>query len=672
MTEVVRSACPLNCPDSCAFLVEKTQQGLRVYGDRENPITRGFICAKGRALAERVFSRDRLRFPQLRAGASWKRISWDEVYELLAREIRQTLAETGPRGILHHFDYGHNGVLRALDRRFFQALGGATEPRGSMCWGAGYRAQEIDFGAVRSSLWQDLVRAGLIILWGRDPAVTNIHLLPVLREARRQGAKLIVINPVRVRSAAFADAYFRVHPGTDGALALGLAHIILDRGWQDKDFVEAHVEGFSDFAVRVKDFPPAKVSALTGMRVEDIHSLAELIRQEKPVSFVLGYGLQRYTHGGNTVRAIDALAALTGNVGRPGAGVHFAHAYHKGKLNSLSLPPEDWQSRTFPHALLAQGLRQADPPVRMAFVTRSNPLAQQPDSLLWREAWQGIRFKVVLDTVMTETAKQSDLVLPVTTVFEEEDLIATSWSPFLQYAGKVLEPQGEAKPEPLLFTELARGLGLGRYFPFTASEWLEYVLEPLAQQGVTLGRLKEGPLRAPYIPEVAWEDCHFATPSGKVELFSEVARKESGDPVANFTGERSGVPDGDGSELEEETAEFPFYLLTPHPAAGIHSQFMEGKELRVYIHPSLAARFRLSPGDMVLVSTAGGQLRAPVAVSEAIHPGSVVIPEGAGGSFGSYSPRQCCHSGGRRGRGDGGKSADQRQGVRFGREHILL
>ncbi|CAA7599775.1 Molybdopterin oxidoreductase Fe4S4 domain protein [Acididesulfobacillus acetoxydans] len=633
MTEVVRSACPLNCPDSCAFLVEKTQQGLRVYGDRENPITRGFICAKGRALAERVFSRDRLRFPQLRAGTSWKRISWEEAYKLLAGEIRRTVEETGPWGIFHHFDYGHNGVLRALDRRFFQALGGVTEPRGSMCWGAGYRAQEIDFGAVRSSLWQDLVRAGLIILWGRDPAVTSIHLQPLLRAARRQGAKLIVINPVRVRSADFADAYFRVNPGTDGALALGLAHIVLDRGWLDQDFVKAHVKGFSAFAVRVKDFPPAKVSALTGMSVEDMRFLAESMGREKPVSFLLGYGLQRYTNGGNTVRAVDALAALTGNVGRPGAGVHFAHAYHKRNLNSLFLPPGDWQSRAFPHALLAQSLKQADPPVRLALVTRSNPLVQQPDSLLWREVWQGIRFKVVLDTVMTETAKQSDLVLPVTTVFEEEDLIATSWSPFLQYAGKVLEPQGEAKAEPLLFTELAQRLGLGRYFPFSAAKWLEYVLEPLAQQGVTLGRLKEGPLRAPYIPEVAWGDYLFATPSGKIELFSELARKESGDPMANFTGERPDVPGGDGSGLEGETREFPFYLLTPHPAAGIHSQFMEGKGLRVFIHPSLAGRFKLSPGDMVLVSTARGQLQAPVAVSEAIHPSCVVIPEGvtAGG-----------------------------------------
>ncbi|MHB1653222.1 MAG: molybdopterin-containing oxidoreductase family protein [Desulfitobacteriaceae bacterium] len=615
---VIRSACPLNCPDSCAFLVERTENGLRVRGDQDNPITRGFVCSKGQALAKRVFSPDRLRFPLLRQGIGFRRIAWEEAYERLSQEIRATLNEVGSWGILHHYDYGHNGVLRALDRRFFQALGGVTEPRGSMCWGAGFRAQELDFGGVYSSAWQDLYNASTIILWGRDPAVTNLHLVPILLEAKKRGAHVLVINPVKVKSADFADEYLRVHPGTDAALALGISHIILSEGWLDWDFVRAHVHGFDEYAFRAKGFPPEKVEEITGVNQDNLRRLAHRISHARPASFILGYGLQRYTNGGNTVRAIDALAAISGNIGRPGAGVHYAHQYHRDRLKSVLLPSESYQSRAFPHPQLARSLDKADPPVRLAFVTRSNPLVQQPDSLLWREVWQKIPFKVVCDTVLTETARQADLVLPVTTVFEEEELIATSWSPLLQYSQRVLEPQGEAKSEPILFTELAQRLGLENSFSFTVREWLEYVLEPLRDEGITLARLKQGPVWAPYIPEVAWENREFLTPSGKIELSSGAAQEELGDAIANY------IP----SQNTLDAREYPFYLLTPHPLKGLHSQFQEEEGFRAYIHPSLAEKHYLLPGNRVVVETTRGQLIATVLLSEDIHPAAVVIPEG--------------------------------------------
>lgn len=616
---VVRSACPLNCPDGCAFMVEKTESGLCLKGDPLNSITKGFICSKGQALAKRVFSPDRLRFPLLKQGQSWKRVSWDEAYDLFTEKIKETLTKAGPWGIFHHYDYGNNGVLRELDQRFFQSLGGVTEPRGSMCWGAGYRAQELDFGGVYSSSREDLEDAQTLVLWGRDPAVTNLHLIPHLLTAKKRGARLIVINPIRVKSADLADDFYQVRPGTDAALALGLCHIIFRERWQDTLFLQNYVHGFEAFAMRAKEFPPEKVEAITGVSVTQMTELARRISRARPVSFVLGYGLQRYVSGGNTVRAIDALAAISGNIGWAGAGVHYAHQYHRGKMNSVQLPSDRYQARTYPHPILAEELLKADPAIQLAVVTRSNPLVQQPNSLLWRELWQQIPFKVVLDTVMTETARQSDLVLPVATIFEEEELMRTSWSPLIHYAQKVLEPQGEAQPEPMFFTEMARRLGLEKDFPYTSREWIEFVLEPLkASYGITLDQLAQGPIYAPYIPKVAWENKEFKTPSGKIELSSELAREELGDDVATYV----------QSESPEEKSEFPWHLLTPHPGNAMHSQFHKDDGFVVFLHPNLAEKYRLNPGDRAIVETKYGQLAASVVLSEDIHPETVVLPEG--------------------------------------------
>ncbi|AFM02474.1 MULTISPECIES: molybdopterin-dependent oxidoreductase [Desulfitobacterium] len=628
---VLRSACPLNCPDSCGFVVEYSEdKGLQVHGDKKHPLTKGFICSKAQAQAQRVFSAERLRFPLLKDQGVFRRISWDEAYILLADKIEETLKEVGARGILHHYDYGHNGTLRELDRRFFQALGGVTEPRGSMCWGAGYRAQEIDFGGVLASDWTQVTQAKVIILWGRDPAITNLHMVPLLLEAKKAGARIVVINPVRVKSADFAQDYVQVNPGSDGVLAMGIAHIILREGWLDWDFVRRSVQGLEAFAQRAKEYNPERVAILTGISVEKQEELAQIISRTRPVTILAGYGLQRYSGGGNTLRAIDALLALTGNLGKSGAGIHYGNQYHGRHLNKVTMDRHRYQSRTFPHPFLAEEIRKADPPIRLAVVTRSNPLVQQPDSLLWREVWREIPFKVTFDITLTETARHSDMVLPVTTAFEEEDLIATSWSPILQLTQKIVEPQYEARSEAVIFTELAHRLGLGEAFPYTTEQWLEYVLAPLSEYGITLESLRKGPIRAPYIPEVAWEDLQFKTPSGKIELASEIALAEYGDAVADplLEGSRDNLKVYQEFSKTQSQWDYPWYLITPHPHHSLHSQFQETEGFQLYIHPQLAEKHYLFTGDRALVETEHGQLLAWVSVSEDIHPQTVVIPEG--------------------------------------------
>ncbi|MGE4271815.1 MAG: molybdopterin-dependent oxidoreductase [Desulfitobacterium sp.] len=628
---VLRSACPLNCPDSCGFVVEYSdEKGLQVRGDKEHPLTQGYLCSKAQAQAQRVFSAEKLRFPLLKEQGTFRRISWNEAYTLFADKIKETLKEVGPWGIFHHYDYGHNGTLRELDRRFFQALGGVTEPRGSMCWGAGFRAQEIDFGGAYANDWTQVTQAKLIILWGRDPAVTNLHMVPHLLEAKKAGATIVVINPVRVKSTDFSEDYIQVNPGSDGVLAMGIAHIILREGWLDWEFVRQFVHGLEAFALRAKEYDPERVAQLTGVSVEKQEELAQKMSHTRPVTILSGYGLQRYSGGGNTLRAIDALLALTGNIGKPGAGIQYGYQYHRSYLNQVKLDPSRYQSRTFPHPFLAEEIKKADPPIQLAVVTRSNPLVQQPNSLLWREVWREIPFKVTFDTTLTETARHSDLVLPVTTAFEDEDLIATSWSPILQLTQKIVEPQGEARSEAVVFTELAQRLGRGEDFLYTPEQWLDYVLSPLKEYGITLASLRQGPIRAPYIPEVAWRDLQFKTPSGKIELASEVALNEYGDAVADplLNHSKEALQRLQEFSKSEIQAEYPWYLLTPHPHHALHSQFQETEDFHLYIHPQIAEKYYLSTGDRALVETEHGQILAWVSVSEDIHPQTVVIPEG--------------------------------------------
>jgi anaerobic selenocysteine-containing dehydrogenase len=662
-----RSVCPLNCPDCCSFLVEILGDRIKVHGDMQTMGVSGFVCPKGRDLGDLVYSPDRLRYPLLKTEGDWQKISWDEAYQIITEKIEETVTKVGSQAILHLFDSGHNGRLRELDRRFFQALGGVTEPRGSMCWGAGIGAQKKDFGAVYSSDWEEMLHSKTIILWGRDPAVTNKHLIPLLRQAAERGTHIVVINPLRVKSTAFAQEYIKVNPGTDGILALGISYFVLRERWMDFDFVKDYALNFGSYAALIKEYPPERASAVTGVPVEIMESLAKRITHERPVMFYLGYGLQRYVNGGNTVRAIDALATISGNIGCQGGGVFYAHQYHRENLNSVLLPEDKCKTRTFPHATMAYELLKPEilPKINLAFVTRSNPLVTEPDSLKWRELWDTIPFKVVFERRMSQTAALSDLVLPIATIFEEEDLVATSWSTRLHYAPQILKPQGEVKSEPLIFTELAEKLGLKDYFPYTSTEWLEYIIEPLDKYGITLAELKKGPLEAPYIPKVAWEDKKFATPSGKIEL---VTKEEffggSAGPVERYfeklalasylqhsAKEKSPARQDENHSAKTQaqntakiiyldnyksasknreslTTEYPYILMTPHPDMALHTQFQADEGFSAYLHPETASVHGIVNGDKIVVESETGELRVVAYISDNVHEQTVVIPEG--------------------------------------------
>lgn len=633
-----RTVCSLNCFDLCS-LVLKVEQGkiTAVKGDPDHPVTRGFICPKGKALVERVYSPDRVTVPLVKGSGGWKRISWQAAYELWAEKLSLAKEAYGPLAVLHHFDYGSNGLLRNLDRRFFNAFGGATVPSGSLCWGSGIAAQLYDFGGYYSNSYSDLRHSRTVILWGRDPAVTNLHLLPFLQEAKQQGAKIIVINPIRVKSADLADRHVSLKPGSDGALALGMAYVILEERLLDLDFVQSHVSGFAEFVGTVKEFRPEKVSLITGVSPEDIRDLAREYAKHKPSAIIFGYGVQRYANGGQTVRAIDALAAITGNIGIAGGGANYGHQYNKGLFKDVTAPEAAVATREVPLPLLGRLIPQLDPPIRVAVVTRSNPVCQHPDTGTFLAAFRDIDFKVTIDFRLNDTAEESDLFLPCTTIFEEEDVIATSWNEYIGYAPRLIDPQGEAKPDPVIFSELAAVMGLGHFFDKSPRQWLEEALSPASEKyGLCLDKLSQGMVKTPLAQDVAWAERKFLTPSGKIELYSKQSEEETGCGTACYFDPRESGP--------VQLTDYPLNLLTPHPSRAMHSQFQpeEDNYSHLEIHGDTALSYNLKNGDLVIVESLRGQLLCRVKINERVRHDTVLINEGkwikAGGGVNFLTP----------------------------------
>lgn len=624
-----RSACPQDCYASCGLLVH-TENGriTAIKGDPEHPLTRGRVCGKVQRHLDRLYSPQRLLHPLIRRGSGWQRISWDEALSLWADKLTEIKEKYGTAAVLHHDASGSNGLLRGMGARFFNVYGGVTVPEGSLCWGSGFAAQALDFGGHQMHEWDDLAHSRTILLWGRDPVRTNIHLLEHLRRAVSGGAEIVSINPSRIQTGLPRMKHISVRPGTDGALALAMAHVIVAEGLVDRDFVSRYVLGYPEFTASVTRFTPEAASEICGVPAAEITALARRYATHKPSAILFGYGMQRYANSGRTVRCVDALAAITGNIGVPGGGASYAHQHWKSFFADLSGREHASVSRTFPWPALARHILAADdPPVSCIVVTRSNPLTQLPDTSRVQQAFRSRDFVVVIDFFLTDTAAEADLVLPCTTFLEEEDVVVSSWNNYVSYMPRVVEPVRESRSDLSIFTALAERMGLSAFGNMTAGEWLGRALAPAAPLGVNLERLKGGPVRNPLAPRVAWADRRFGTPSGKYELLSERAVHAGLEPLPAYQ--------PPAVEQNGEEDEYPLYLLTPHHPDFTHSQFWNllpservGPLPSVELHPETAAAHALDPGREVLVESPRGHLRGVIRAVEDLRPGVVRIYQG--------------------------------------------
>ena len=635
------TACPRNCYSTCSFKA-KVEDGklVAIEPHSRNLATAEGPCLKGLSYVERNNSKDRIIHPlKKNKEGKFKRISWDDALKEISDKLKALKKEFGPQSVLFYESSGMAGLTNSFSSKFWELYGGATTTYGNLCWPAGLEAVRLTLGENKHNVPWDLENAKLIILWGKNPAETNIHQMVFIEKAQAKGAKVVVIDPRRTASSDRADLLIQPKPGTDAAIALAIANELILKNQYDKDFVGKYVLGFDEFKSSIKNWTLAKAAEISNVPLAFLEELAKDLASIKPMTLIPGYGMQRFSNGGQSIRALLSLSVLTGNIGKPGACFHYANlqSYVFDKVKE----PESYYPEIGKNTLLRRSvskaklgsdmLAQQDPPLKMIWVERGNPIIQNPDTELSLEAFRALEFRVVVEQFMTDTALEADIILPAKTMFEQSDIIGSYWNPYVQLKPKILEPLGEVKPETEIYFALAKKLGFSeeeilKHLPQPDNDAIETYLknEIKAFKSLDWDKLKKGPLLAPGLEEIAFADKKFNTPSGKIELVSEEANNKWG---------VSALPSFD--EIEKETDEFPFFLLSPNTKNRIHSQFGNLNLIKQFApEPSCilsaedALKKGIKKGDRIRIFNQKGSFTTKVDISLGLKSGCVVYYNG--------------------------------------------
>lgn len=518
MRETRQTVCNRDCPDACS-MVATVEDGrvIQLQGDKQHPVTRGFLCHRTSRFLARQYSPERITTPLLRQGEQFVPVAWDQALDLAAEKLQAICDQSGPAAILHYRSGGSLGLLVMMADRFFEAYGPVTTKRGDICSGAGDAAQMMDFGEEDSHDLSDLLNARHIILWGKNPFVSNVHAVPFLKDAKARGAQLVLIDPVHTRTASLCDAYHAPRPGSDVALAMAVARVLFESGWVDPE-AAAYCDNVDAFRKLALARPLAQWCQQADVHQDVATDLARRLHQG-PTAILVGWGMQRRVNGAAIVRTLDALAALSGNLGIPGGGVSF-YFKRRGAYDTSSICGKADAPRTVCEITLGQDILQAqDPPIRAVWITAGNPVAMLPDSNLTQRALATREFVVVADAFMTDTARLAHLVLPTPTLLEADDLVGAYGHHYLGAATPVVPPPPEVRSDLEIMQGLAKRLGHADAMAGNAREWKRRLLSPkVTSRGVTLEQIEAGNVRNPLSPKVLFEDRKFATPSGKVNL----------------------------------------------------------------------------------------------------------------------------------------------------------
>jgi anaerobic selenocysteine-containing dehydrogenase len=640
MPEVRHSVCALDCPDCCSLLINvEDGKGSQLRGDPSHPVTRGFLCGKVARYLEREYSPDRLLYPQKRVGAKgegkFERISWDEALNTIAGRLKEIAVEYGSEAILPYSYAGTMGYLNGsgMDRRFFHRLGASRLDR-TICSSAGGAGLTKTLGFRYGTEPEQFRHSKLIIAWGANVLATNVHLWPFIVEARRNGARFYTIDPVRTRTGHLSDKHFFIHPGSDLALALGLMHVIVNEKLYDADYVSEYTDGFESLTRRVRDYPPQRVEALTGIHRDEIVTLAREYATTRPAAIRLNYGVQRSDRGGTAVRAIAALPALIGSWREVGGGLQLStsQAFHLNKAG-LEMPELQLRSELGREARLVNmsELGKAltaldDPPVKAMVVYNSNPAAIAPNQNL---VLQGMRradlFTVVLEQFQNDTADHADILLPSTTFLEHTDIYFAYGHYYLQVARPALPTPGETKSNVEVFRLLAERMGFeDPCFSDSEDDMIRTLLEsehPFVK-GITLEQLdREQSVRLnvakPGEPFLPFARGGFGTPSGKCEFGAEtldyVPPRES----------RLGA--------EELRSKYALELISAKSHDSMNSTFgnqawAESQTATLFMHKGDAQQRGVANGDRVRVFNDRGSCLLTAEVNGAVRPGVIWAP----------------------------------------------
>lgn len=597
------TACTMDCPDACSLIVDRDRNGaLRIRGNPDHPFTRGFTCAKIKQHPKRLAHPGRLLHPMLKAGRGWASISWDEALDLCAERIQALRSE--PTSILHLPGAGTNGVLKEGVGLFFARLGSSLL-KGSLCDAAGHLAYLLDFGSRENHEPDDILDAHRIVNWGKDLSRGSIHLAALVRKARQGGTRVLTVSPGGDGNGAFSDFHVSIRPGTDRFLAAAVLREFLDRGsaW---DFAEQTSYGWAKFQEMVRSWSRSDLASRCGVCLEDIREIHKWYAGQGPCATIVGTGLQRYAFGGENVRFINALAFMSGNMGRRGGGSYY-HLKSFANFNlewARGLNPSSRRSLLLP-VIGDEILRSDRPPIRMIWVNGSNIVNQAPNIDKTIRALETVPFKVVVDAFMTDTADRADLVLPSTLMLEQEDMAGSYGHCNVQWAAAVLPPPGETRDDYSIVAELGKRLDPPVLLPSADTVFRDSLDSPYLN--TSLEALKRKGWAPAHRPRIPYEGLLFDHPDGLYH------------------------PPGALHEEPEPPPEHPLRLLTLIRRSAIHSQIPPGEQPSpptVWLAPETMKSRLINAGEDAVLSSPIGRMTVRVLALDGLRPEVVLYRRG--------------------------------------------
>jgi anaerobic selenocysteine-containing dehydrogenase len=619
----VRTACPLDCPDSCSLDVTVENGRIqKIDGGADNPVTRDFICAKVRRFADRIYGEDRLLYPAVRQGGkghgTFARVTWNEALDLIARRMTEIKQRFGGEAILPFYYGGSNGLLTQntndaeLWRRFETSRLDTT-----VCAAATGAANLALYGKMPGIVYQDYPLAQLIILWGVNPSASGIHLIPYIKQAQANGATLVVIDPRATSLAKKADLHLAIRPGTDLPVALALHRVLFEEGHADQTFLSTHTRGADKLRLAAAPWTIEKAAAEAGVDPLALRRLADLYVSSSPAVVRCGWGLERNRNGGSAAAAVLALPSVAGKFGVRGGGYSMSNSLAFGQKSKQWIDTPEPATRVVNMNHLGRALTEyGDPPVQMLFVYNCNPLATMPDQM---RVLKGLQrddlFTVVFEQVFTDTCRYADVVLPATTFLEQYDIAKSYGSISMQLVRPVIEAQGEARSNPVVFSELAERLGVG-----TAEDDTDTLMRVASRMtgGIGAELLEKGYATPPHDgAPIQFVDVFPLTPDRKVNLYPEEVA--GGAPAGLY-----------GYQHDPATEQYPLALISPATEKTISSTMGELREraAMVHINPLDATARGIAQSDAVRVFNALGEFHCPANLTADVRPGTVAFSKG--------------------------------------------
>jgi len=641
---VVRGACPHDCPDTCALLTTvENGRAIAVRGAPDHPATRGVLCTKVARYLDRTYSDQRLLHPMRRIGRKgegrFERISWDEALTTIATRFA-AIADSpdGPQAVLPYSYAGTMGLLQgaSMDRRFFHRLGASLLDR-TICAAAGKAGWTATIGAAVGMDVEQYRHSRLILIWGSNPIASNLHFWMHAQEAKRRGARLVAIDPYRSATAEKCHDHIALLPGTDGALALGLMHVLIADDLLDHDYIDRFTEGFSELAQRAAHWTPQRTAQTCGIAAEQVVGLARDYGTTRPAAIRVNYGMQRVAGGGNAMRAIACLPALVGAWRDPAGGALLSSSgTYPIDVRALERPDLiRGEPRTINMTSIGDALLEAtDPPVRAIYVYNSNPVAVAPDSTKVRAGFaREDLFCVVHEIFQTDTADFADILLPATTQLEQFDVHSSYGHLYALVNNRAIEPLGEALPNTEVFRRLAARMGFTEPCFRDSDEDMArhaWKRDDVRAHGLDLDVLKRDGWQRLNVPAAYAPFAHgnFPTPSGKCRFADAGLAAQGVDPVPDYIPPRESV-----ASNPELAKRYPLAFISPPARNFLNTSFAnlpafvaEERTPGLHLNPVDAAVRGIADGDRVRIFNDRGSFTAKARVSSRARPGVAVAP----------------------------------------------